>query len=588
MSEMARKPVAHNPALLETTPHDSDHPVSALQGRYSYRSGDRPLDGYTIKRAIGRGGFGEVYYATSDAGREVALKLIVRNFEIERRGVIQCMNLKCPNLVSVFDLKTNDDGESFVIMEYVAGPSLAQILHENPAGLPIDQVHHWWKGMVEGVAYLHDHGIVHRDLKPANLFLEDEVVKIGDYGLSKLMTESQRGGHSDSIGTCHYMAPEISRGQYDKTIDLYALGIILHEMLTGRVPFEGQSVGEVLMKHLTDRPDLGRVPEPYRSLIARCLAKDPSLRPKSASELLVILDGQPRTGPSQPSIAAADGGDLLRIGPDGRAEEVIYIGPDTVPPRPVSAPSRRILKGTRPARQADRVRPGRNAKAAAAALARPAAPPPLPSGRIRVAELAGSMTLAAILCGLLAVPTAAILELDAFKRPAQFAFVGIVPLLGTWAWLAANKLQEGRGKKRSWRRRFLTATSVGIAAGTFGTGLARWTDAEIPSYWNKNTVVKASELPGGMTGILASAGFFAAGLAALAPWNLVGRERPSRFRLAPVFAAAAIGAGLGALWPYPEPWGAMALATVAAVAQLASPWEGAASAYAKFDRRWSA
>jgi hypothetical protein len=588
MSEMARKPGANNPALLETTPHDSDLPMSALQGRYSYRSGDRPLEGYTIKRAIGRGGFGEVYYATSDAGREVALKLIVRNFEIERRGVIQCMNLKCPNLVSVFDLKANDDGESFVIMEYVAGPSLAQILHENPAGLPIDQVHHWWKGMVEGVAYLHDHGIVHRDLKPANLFLEDGVVKIGDYGLSKLMTESQRGGHSDSIGTCHYMAPEISRGQYDKTIDLYALGIILHEMLTGRVPFEGQSVGEVLMKHLTDRPDLGRVPEPYRSLIARCLAKDPGLRPRGALELLAILDGQPGAGQLPPPIPAADGGDVLRIGPDGRAEEVIYIGPDTVPPRPATGPARRILRGPRPAPPAGRGRPGRGAKVAAAPAARPSAPPPLPSGRIRIAELAGSMTLAAVLCGLLAVPTAAILDLDAFKRPAQLAFVGLVPLLGTWAWLAANKLQEGRGKRRSWSRRFLTAGAVGLAAGAFGTGLAKWTDAEVPHHWNKHTVVAADALPGGGHGLLASAAFFAAGLAALAPWNLIGRERPSRFRLAPVFAAAAIGAGLGALWPYPEPWGAMALATVAAVAQLASPWEGAASAYAKVDRRWAA
>src|SRR6476646_5290391 len=76
--------------------------------RYTFSSGARPLDGYTIKRAIGRGGFGEVYYATSDSGKEVALKLILHNLEVERRGVVQCMNMKCPNLLAIHDLKTND------------------------------------------------------------------------------------------------------------------------------------------------------------------------------------------------------------------------------------------------------------------------------------------------------------------------------------------------------------------------------------------------------------------------------------------------------------------------------------------------
>jgi len=86
------------------------HPMHQASGRYTYGSGSRPLDGYTIKRAIGRGGFGEVYYATSDSGKEVALKLILRNLEVERRGVMQCMNLKCPNLLAIYDLKENDAG----------------------------------------------------------------------------------------------------------------------------------------------------------------------------------------------------------------------------------------------------------------------------------------------------------------------------------------------------------------------------------------------------------------------------------------------------------------------------------------------
>ena len=189
------------------------NPTPPAHGRYTFGSGARPLDGYTIKRAIGRGGFGEVYYATSDSGKEVALKLILRNLDVERRGVMQCMNLKCPNLLTIFDLKTSDSGDTFVVMEYVAGPSLASVLRQYPAGLPPAEVRHWLKGLVEGVAYLHDHGIVHRDLKPANLFMEEGIVKIGDYGLAKLITPSQGTEHSESIGTCHYMAPEIGLGQ---------------------------------------------------------------------------------------------------------------------------------------------------------------------------------------------------------------------------------------------------------------------------------------------------------------------------------------------------------------------------------------
>ncbi len=281
-------------------PMPNANPAPQAQGRYTFCSGSRPLDGYTIKRAIGRGGFGEVYYATSDAGKEVALKLILRNLDVERRGVSQCMNLKCPNLLAIHDLKTNDAGDAFVIMEYVAGPSLASVLKQYPEGLPQSEVRHWLKGLVEGVAYLHDHGIVHRDLKPANLFMEEGIVKIGDYGLAKLITPSHGSEHSESIGTCHYMAPEIGSGKYHKPIDVYAIGVILYEMLTGHVPFDGETVNEVLMKHLTTRPDVTMLPEPYRSIVNRALAKDPNQRPARVYDLLPPEDapGPPRCGSS--------------------------------------------------------------------------------------------------------------------------------------------------------------------------------------------------------------------------------------------------------------------------------------------------
>ena len=276
-------------------------------GRYSFGSGARPLDGYTIKRAIGRGGFGEVYYATSDSGKEVALKLILRNLDVERRGVVHCMNLKCPNLLTIFDLKPSDSGDTFVVMEYVAGPSLANVLKQYPNGMPLPEIRHWLKGLVEGVAYLHDHGIVHRDLKPANLFMEEGIVKIGDYGLAKLITPSHGTEHSESIGTCHYMAPEIGSGKYNKPIDVYSIGVILYEMLTGRVPFDGETVNEVLMKHLTARPDVSMLAEPYRSIVAKALAKDPNHRPGRLYDLLPPEDApvRPTSGSSATRVVEA-------------------------------------------------------------------------------------------------------------------------------------------------------------------------------------------------------------------------------------------------------------------------------------------
>jgi len=105
-----------------------------MQG-FQYKHGDRPLEGFTIQRAAGRGGFGEVYYALSDGGREVALKLVQGYEQIELRGISQCMNLKSPHLVTIFDVKRNTEGKAFVIMEYVAGPSLRELIDQAPSGL---------------------------------------------------------------------------------------------------------------------------------------------------------------------------------------------------------------------------------------------------------------------------------------------------------------------------------------------------------------------------------------------------------------------------------------------------------------------
>src|SRR6185295_7017968 len=213
-----------------------------------------------------------------DAGKEVAIKLIRRNLDVELRGVTHCLNLKHPNLVLLFDIKQDDQENSWVIMEYVAGESLEQAIARHPEGMPAEEALVWIHGIAAGVAYLHDHGIVHRDLKPGNVFLDEGVVKLGDYGLSKFISCSRRSGQTESVGTVHYMAPEIANGRYGKEIDIYALGVILYEMITGHVPFDGESVGEVLMKHLTAEPNVDKLEEPYRTVVARCLNKDPDQR----------------------------------------------------------------------------------------------------------------------------------------------------------------------------------------------------------------------------------------------------------------------------------------------------------------------
>src|SRR5947209_1308432 len=133
--------------------------------KFTYNSGQRPLDGYTIKRGVGRGGFGEVYYAVSDGGKEVALKLVRGNQDIELRGMAHCLNLKHPHLVALFDIKKDDQNNSWIVMEYVAGESLAAVLNTNPHGLPLDRVRHIFTEMAGAIGCLHEHGLVHRDLK---------------------------------------------------------------------------------------------------------------------------------------------------------------------------------------------------------------------------------------------------------------------------------------------------------------------------------------------------------------------------------------------------------------------------------------
>lgn len=283
---------------------------------FTHSPNETVLERYTIRRGIGIGGFGEVYFALSQAGKEVALKRIQRNLAVELRGVSHCLNLKHPNLVSLHDVCRDEEDQAWVVMEYVAGKTLREVLDEaNPAGrvcqatlrgevalpsgLTPAEVQRWFCGMAAGTAHLHTAGVVHRDLKPGNLFDDEGIIKVGDYGLSKFISASHRSGHTESIGTLHYMAPEIGRGHYGCEIDIYAMGIILFELLSGELPFDGETQQEIIVKHLTATPDLSKVPAEFRTAIAACLEKDPDSRPSSVAGLMQMT---PWAGESTPTV----------------------------------------------------------------------------------------------------------------------------------------------------------------------------------------------------------------------------------------------------------------------------------------------
>ena len=305
---------------------------------YTFKHGDRPLDGYTIQRGVGRGGFGEVYYALSDSGKEIALKYLRDNPQIELRGVGQCMNLKSPNLVAIYDVKQNDEGDNFVLMEYVAGPSLRDIMADGDGKLDVPRAVYFVREIAKGLAYLHDRGIVHRDLKPGNIFYEDGYVKIGDYGLSKFLSPSRHSAQTSSVGTVHYMAPEIGSGHYHRGTDIYALGVMLYEMLLGRVPFEGSSLGEILMKHLTAQPEVDALPAPFPAVIRKALAKDPLERYQTVHEMVADILGVDEI---ERSLAGFEPASLStaarRVG-----ERIAAAGPRTLSPSPGRAGSSAI------------------------------------------------------------------------------------------------------------------------------------------------------------------------------------------------------------------------------------------------------
>ncbi len=251
---------------------------------YRFQSGDRPLPGFKIARPVDRGGFGEVYCGVTDQGKRVALKWLWQHSPVELRGARECLNFRHPHLIEIHDIRLGSNGEIWVVMEWVDGLDLAGLLRENPQGMPAGRVAQWLKQLAGALDYLHQRGVIHRDLKPSNLLLEEGRIKLGDFGLAKQIWPNPDGPHSECVGTVHYMAPEVARGQYGPASDVYSLAVLAYELLTGQVPFPGETPAEVLMKHLTESPRLECVSTALQPLFGQALAKDPLLRPATAGQ----------------------------------------------------------------------------------------------------------------------------------------------------------------------------------------------------------------------------------------------------------------------------------------------------------------
>jgi serine/threonine-protein kinase len=283
---------------------------------------------YTVKAKIGEGGMGAVFLAEHPViGRKAALKVIhpqhARNAEVVSRFVTEATAINRighEHIVEVTDFGRTDAGDFYFIMEYLEGQPLSEVI-ERAAPLPPSQALGIAAQIADALAASHEHGVIHRDLKPENIFLvsrgEDPAfVKVLDFGLAKLLHTDGAAPRNTRdgmvMGTPFYMAPEQCEGtaEVDERADVYALGVLLFELLTGKVPFGGNRYADVLMKHMTMRPPSVRslvpeVPPEVDAIVQRALSKDPAQRYPSMTAFREALL-EPSSHAAAPSVSIHD------------------------------------------------------------------------------------------------------------------------------------------------------------------------------------------------------------------------------------------------------------------------------------------
>ncbi|HET9546077.1 MAG TPA: protein kinase, partial [Gaiellaceae bacterium] len=308
---------------------------------------------YRILRKLGTGGMANVYLAEDeDLGRRVAIKILNDRYASDeafterfRREAKSAAALSHPNIVSIYD-RGDADGRPYIAMEVIEGKSLKELI-VGSGPLPISEAVAYAKQILSATRFAHRHGIIHRDIKPHNILLgHEDRLKVTDFGIAR-SGASQMTEVGSIMGTAQYLSPEQARGApVTAASDLYSVGIVLYEMLTGKTPFNGETPIEIAMKHVNDpprppsehRPD---IPPELDQVVLRALSKDIHERYGSAEEFSADLDRVEAGLPVSPETTAA--ATAVLTGADATAAtQVLRDEAGTrVMPRGTAAPARR-------------------------------------------------------------------------------------------------------------------------------------------------------------------------------------------------------------------------------------------------------
>ncbi len=257
----------------------------------------RILGAYQLEERIGKGGMGEVYRARHlRLGREAAVKILPANLVTEgdflkrfEREAASAASLTHPNILQVFDYG-EQDGIPYLVMPYIKSGTLKERLEAG--SVTPAQMADYLTEVADALDYAHRKGIIHRDVKPANILIDEhDRAYLSDFGIAKALEGTDNLTQAGlGVGTPEYMAPEQAQGRAEPRSDLYALGVMVYQMLTGRVPYSGQSTVEVLMKHMQAPVPINTLPANtarfFGPILERALSKDPNNRYGTGRELM--------------------------------------------------------------------------------------------------------------------------------------------------------------------------------------------------------------------------------------------------------------------------------------------------------------